>query len=369
MSTATAPAIDIVTELKSAFAEYQTVERRGLDFGRRLYELRAGAEVVQGGTSFTASLDAASIPRRTAYYWIHSYELSIGERKPRTIKPAVIASSDYDRGFSDGHAEALHKVAAVRFKADSSKCYQRHIGEVYAEIDGRQQMTSLPRNAQVVAVTNEEAASLIHKYEWLQTMGAGTIACYGLKIEGELLGVACFGKGGSTEARDIIEDREAQTICLMRGACVPWAPKNAGSFLVRHACRLASKDRGWTVFFAYSDPDAGEMGTIYQACGWEYIGTPKAGKHVSFTKDGETVSSYQFNRKSDAFFQSLGWDGVQGKYEFLRANGWTEVQSLPKRKYVWIENERNRAELLSQNDWEPLPYPKRDECSLAGGAA
>ncbi len=92
MATATAPAIDglsaegIIAALKSAFADYQTVERRGLTFGQRLYELRAGSEVVQGGTTFSSSLDAAGIPRRTAYYWIHSYEISIGKREPKEEK-------------------------------------------------------------------------------------------------------------------------------------------------------------------------------------------------------------------------------------------------------------------------------------------
>ncbi len=354
-----APAFDIIVELKSAFAEYESVEKKGLAFGQRLYELRAESEVVQGGTSFTKALKGAGIPRRTAYHWIHSYEISVGKSKPKLKKPAGAGPSDYDRGFSDGHAEALHKVAALRFKADSSKCYQRHIREVYAEIDGREQMQSLD-DAAVVSVTNEEASTLIRKYEWLQTMGAGTIACYGLKIDGELLGVACFGKGGSTEARDIVEGREDQTICLMRGACVPWAPDNAGSFLVRHACRLASKEHGWTVFFAYSDPEAGEIGTVYQACGWEYISTkPSGGKHLRFTKGDDTISSYQFNHRFDNKFAALGWDGVQPKYDFLRQNGWIEAEELRKKKYIWLEGEKDAAGVLQANGWEIVPYPKR----------
>jgi predicted SprT family Zn-dependent metalloprotease len=283
------------------------------------------------------------------------------EPESKAIPVLKPVRTEYDKGYADGHAEALHKVAALRFKAEPSKCYQRHIREVYAEIEGREQITTLD-GAVVETTTNEEGANLIHKYEWLQTMGAGTIACYGLKLNGELLGVACFGKGGSTEARDIIEGEEDRTICLMRGACVPWAPENAGSFLVRRACRQAHKDYGWTVFFAYSDSDAGEIGTVYQAVGWKYIGVPKAGKHVSFTKDGETISSYQFNRKSDSLFQSLGWDGVQGKYDFLRADGWTEVLSVPKKKYVWFESKRlERQKLIRSLAWEVLPYPKRDE--------
>jgi hypothetical protein len=83
-----APQQNILSELRSAWADYQIVERRGLAFGQRLYELRAGLkhEVVQGGTTFTSSLDAAGIPRRTAHYWIQNYEISIGERAPKEEK-------------------------------------------------------------------------------------------------------------------------------------------------------------------------------------------------------------------------------------------------------------------------------------------
>jgi hypothetical protein len=74
----------VVTDLQAAWQEYQKhgVDKHGLDFGKKLFELRASAEVVQGGTTFSSSLDEAKIPRRTAYYWIHSYEISIGVREP-----------------------------------------------------------------------------------------------------------------------------------------------------------------------------------------------------------------------------------------------------------------------------------------------
>ena len=74
----------LVTALRAAWSEYQPAEKKGLAFGQRLYKLREGSEVVQGGTTFAASLDAAEIPRRTAYYWLHNYEVSIGIKVPLT---------------------------------------------------------------------------------------------------------------------------------------------------------------------------------------------------------------------------------------------------------------------------------------------
>ena len=94
--TATAPAlaVDIVAELKSAFSDYQIFEKRGLAFGQRLNELRAksSAQGNHEGKGFLPLLQQAGIPQRTAYYWIHSYEISIGEREPKAAKPVEAVS-------------------------------------------------------------------------------------------------------------------------------------------------------------------------------------------------------------------------------------------------------------------------------------
>lgn len=171
------------------------------------------------------------------------------------------------------YLETMHDIAKSRFLENPEKCYQRHIRELYAETERREPLTSLRRaGATVERITREEAATIILKYEWLRTLGSGVRAYYGLKLNGELLGANCFGTMGG-DIRKICGDEYAdRTVCLMRGACVPHAPKNAASFLTRHACRQAFKDFGWCVFFAYSDSDAGEIGTIYQSVGWDFIG-------------------------------------------------------------------------------------------------
>lgn len=73
-------------ELDTISKEHKQVARRqrltGLQFGKAVFELRAGAETCAGGTTFNATLDRLGIPRRTAYRWIKKYELSIGVRPP-----------------------------------------------------------------------------------------------------------------------------------------------------------------------------------------------------------------------------------------------------------------------------------------------
>jgi hypothetical protein len=265
-----------------------------------------------------------------------------------------------DGGSTPTHSlHIMHDRARVRFEADPSRCFQRHIRELWAAQEARVQLVSLD-GARVERITNAEASTIILKFEWLRTMASGTIACYGLKLNGELLGAACFaclgGKIrqlciGSTvqETRELAE----KTVCLARGSCVPWAPKNAASFLIRYACRQAHKDLGWRIFFAYSDHEAGEIGTVYQACGWYFLGDSfRKGKyHTDYiSADGKrTMSSYAKNHK-----------GISRAR--LIADGWKPVIRWGKKKYVWFEGTlTERTTLKSLCRYPFHPYPKRTQ--------
>jgi hypothetical protein len=263
--------------------------------------------------------------------------------------------------------QLMHADARKRFDADPSKCYQRHIRELYGASVSREQIRSL-EGARVERVTTEEAKTIILKYEWLQSMASGTSACYGLKIGGELIGVACFcclgGKIRQLCVGATVKETQAlaeKTICLARGACVPWAPKNAASFLIRHACRQAHKDLGWKIFFAYSDHTAGEIGTVYQACGWSFLGDSfRKGKyHTDYVSaDGKRVmSSYAKNHKGISRAQ-------------LIADGWKPVARWNKKKYIWFEGTPTEREKLRSLCRYPFhPYPKREVGTARGTVA
>jgi hypothetical protein len=232
----------------------------------------------------------------------------------------------------------VREEAEKRFQANTSKAFQRHMREVWEERDPQPKIKSLD-GARVVEVTNEEAAKIILKYEWLGTMASGTIASFGLMLNDELLGVGCFGKNGSVEALQAINDDTSKVICLVRGACVPHAPKNAASYLIRWACKEASKKYGWSHFIGYSDEQASEFGVVYQAANWKNLGKAEQGEKKSFTSPDGSVkfSSYQFNKKNDKKFYDLGWDGQEGKYDFLRRLGYTEQSEAIKDRWLWVD--------------------------------
>lgn len=234
----------------------------------------------------------------------------------------------------------------------SAKAYQRVIREREADKEDRPPLPNL-RGCSVQPITREQAESVILRYEWLGTMGRG-VATYGLlAADGDVLGAAVFGWPGSVESRDICgTDRRDQAIALERGACVHYAPSNAASFLIANAVRQAAVDHGWRIFYAYADPEAGEIGTVYQACNWLYIGqgvgrAPGRPREDWRLPDGTVLSSRSLRHRK------------MRKQDALDA-GWVPVYKHPKHKYVHFEGTRaERTALVAALRYPPQPYPKR----------
>ena len=211
--------------------------------------------------------------------------------------------------------------------------------------------------SKVEQITYAEAKALIVRYEWLRTMPTVTRACYGLRTpEGELAGVAVFARGPAPESADLCGPGHRDlTICLARGACVHWAHPHAASFLISRACKLAHAEFGWKVFYAYSDPTAGELGVVYQACNWIYLGAG-VGRNAGRGR-------WRFFNRRDGKWRS---DRVLSRRRFrlaeLRAHPhWIPEFTPDKGRYAWFLRapHREKSELRRALKYEPQRYPER----------
>lgn len=244
-------------------------------------------------------------------------------------------------------------MRGLRVPEISAKAWQRTIRERHEEQDPRPPLETI-EGCRIEAITREEATPFIVQHEWLGTMGR-CIASYGMRSpSGELIGVSCFGVPGSVQSRDICgKDYRDLAICLERGACSHVAPPNAASFLISRSVKMAAADHNWRIFYAYADPEAGEIGTVYQACNWIYIGQGvgwPSGKPTDWMipeENNKVIANRTFKDRGITYAQA-------------QERGWIPIPRHQKHKYIHLEGTRaQRRELMARLRYPIRPYPKR----------
>jgi hypothetical protein len=205
--------------------------------------------------------------------------------------------------------------------------------------------------AQIHEIANEQAAAVIRDYEWLGDMPQAVTTCWGLLWERTIAGVLVFAeKPGSNLASDKSSIVPQEALYLARGACVHWAPPNAASFFINAVCQKL----GNVSVLAYSDPAAGEVGTIYQALGWVYIGKSRGGP-TGVLVDGKLMQLHSFKRDRN---YNVGQSLAEVRAAFPKAN--TIIPVPRKHRYLGVYGSKKyRRESLRRLSDYSLPYPKR----------
>jgi len=236
------------------------------------------------------------------------------------------------------------------------KCHQRKLRDKLMDEQPKPIQATLD-GCIVCQITKDQAASVILVYEWLGTMPNAGIAFYGLFDNEVLIGVVCFGKGSGSKANTLCGDKNKHlAICLERGACVHWAHPHAASYLISRACKQAANDYGWKIFYAYSDREAGEIGTVYQACNWIYLGqgAGRPGNSWRFfytSPDGKGYNSRSYRAYKKR--KGLEWKDM----ELL---GWLRRRQYDRGKYVLFVGSKTEKKLLRRAlRYEEQSYPKR----------
>lgn len=188
------------------------------------------------------------------------------------------------------------------------------------------------------------------------------------------------------------ENRDREKL-ISRGACISWAPKNLGSWLIMRAVKWMVANTNFRYFTAYSDPEAKELGTIYQACNFIYLGQTSGTNFQYLDPDKEEkgwFSGREFRKKSKylQYARNIGlsddtWKSWMKKYspdwekvppgvkvrikqEEKRYRDGCLVRSVPaKHKYCYIlgsskkETKKLKKIFAERNpDKVNLPYPR-----------
>jgi hypothetical protein len=272
-------------------------------------------------------------------------------------------------------------------KAHQRLIREQHAAEVDPVIDEKRALAQSLSNASVREIDRSTAKEVILKYEWLGTMGT-TDFQFGLYFGEYLAGVVCFGRTAGTKTAESIcgKPYKHRVKVLNRGACVHWAHPHSASFLIAKACRLMA-EKGFNIFVAYSDTEAGEIGTVYQATNWLYCGMTNSASSMFVWsgkptdeefKDGiardERCIQHSTRMRSSIKGGTTGIGAYRTKCSRrerrrqLVAEGFVFYKTSPKHRYVNIVGDRDTVAVLrGVLRWETCAYPKRRSKKAGAG--
>jgi hypothetical protein len=217
------------------------------------------------------------------------------------------------------------------------------------------------KKAELREVDYNTAKRIIEDYEWLGTMGT-TQYHYGIYFDGVCGGVVCFGyfqamntnSGGHPYAPYVGEKYAKDGIQLTRGACAWWVHEHSGSKLIAYGLNQMS-NKGYKYAIAFSDAEAGEIGTLYQATNWHYLGVSKTKHYDIYNKRGKL---YKNDRD---FFKEFGFVGKAKMEEFISDKPELIIKErLPKGRYIrLLGNKNENKEMMKHLKDKIHKYPKR----------
>jgi hypothetical protein len=162
----------------------------------------------------------------------------------------------------------------------------------------------------------DEVSEFIRRHEWLGQMSSRPTHIFTARYHGLLCGVVVMDMPNAF-SKILGEGTRKVERLIARGACISFSPKNLGSALVMFSIRWMVQNTRFRLFTAYSDPEAKELGTIYQACNFYYLGKSSGTKYQYRLESGKWVSDRYFRCRSVykrlALQAGISWDAAWQK--------------------------------------------------------
>lgn len=205
------------------------------------------------------------------------------------------------------------------------------------------------KTSSISAISYLTARPIIEDNEWIGTMPLPK-SCrfiFGIYFNGILGGVAVFVEPST---RQFNKKHPRRVVQLNRGACLWWTPKNTASNLITRSIDLMKK-HGVIAVIAYCTPEAGEYGTIYQAC--NFLHTGLTAKSKSYFMDNHWVSERTLADK-------LSWAKGKDPLWLQKFKNLKSRPQLPKLRYLKLfGSHKENKQFMADYSVEIFPYPKR----------
>lgn len=216
------------------------------------------------------------------------------------------------------------------------------------------------KDAVVKAIDIKLAKRLIVEYEWLGCMAAVNWFSFGIFFDGVCGGVVCFGP-------EYIEnlgrwDKYGYTgkiILLNRGVCLHWTPINTGSKLISEAMKMLPEK--YEVVTCTTDHLAGEVGTIYQACNFHYVGSMRDSNPNVKSRNGDRDAWVIDGKIYGARNLRLKYGTTKMEVLKLHHPNVVKVKQNSKHRYFYFRgNKYQKKANLAAIGHLVKPYPKRN---------
>jgi len=175
----------------------------------------------------------------------------------------------------------------------------------------------------------KDIVNFIKKYEWLGKMPNRPTHRFIATYNGILAGSIVMSTPNSFSSI-LGNDTSGIEKLISRGACASWTPKNLASALLMWSIRWMADNTEFRLFEAYADPEAKELGTIYQACNFYYIGNKFGSDKLYFNPDNP----------------DKGWTNNRG---FRKLNFYKSY--LRKNNIIWNNEWNSKTTIL----WNKIP--------------
>lgn len=192
--------------------------------------------------------------------------------------------------------------------------------------------------------SRDAATFAVKAWHYSRSMPSGRLVTIGAWESGAFIGAVIFGRGASSEIHSPFGLEQSQVVELCRVALGPHQAPT--SKVVALAVRLLRKQSpGLRLIVSFADPEHDHVGTLYQACGWLYLGTTARESLIRLNGrlvHPRTVTSRFRTRAIPWLRQHVAPDAGH-------------VRTLPKFRYVLPLDADMREQLAPRVQ----PYPKR----------
>ncbi len=203
---------------------------------------------------------------------------------------------------------------------------------------------SIVKALRVLPASPKAVSGVIEQEHYLHSMPAAPRACFGVYLDGSLLGAVVFTSGPRQGFRLLSGSRPQEVATLARLWLSDALPGNSESRVLGFVLRHLRKHTPWKLLLSYADPEARHVGTIYQATGWLFLGQTPASSYLDLG-DGRL-------HHPRSVYQRLGSNAVR----HLRNTGVmaTRRPQAGKFRYVYLLDPAWRWRLAGQAQ----PYPR-----------